>query len=107
MKKLNLKNIIPAQIGTAIVLNPDNAAVKFNINEKSSVWKGLLLQLRDKWIQNKQINGFGWERDFYIGRARILFGGIVNKYIDFFVKTDNQNMSRKYNNNSITYIQNA
>ncbi|WP_457643564.1 porin [Persephonella sp.] len=108
MKKLALKALVPSVVAASIfTATPADAVVKFKINDESTVWMSLLLQLRAEWVQDGQIDGSGWERDFYIRRARILFGGTINRYVDFFVETDNPNMGKNYNNDSRTYIQDA
>ncbi|SNZ08875.1 short chain amide porin [Persephonella hydrogeniphila] len=119
MKKLAVKTLIPAVMATSIFSSPANAVAKFKINDESSVWISLLLQLRGEWIEDGQVDGSGWRSDFYIRRARILFGGNLTKNVDFFVETDNPNMGKdkviedgtkkiiKSNNDTKTFIQDA
>ncbi len=95
MKKFFTKSLLSsAVLASALSFSPANAVAKFKINDESTVWVSLLLQLRGEWIQDGQIDGSGWRSDFYIRRARILFGGTINKYVDFFVETDNPNMGK-------------
>ncbi len=107
MKKLALKTLIPAAfIASTISATPAGAVAKFKINDESTVWISLLLQLRGEWTEDGQVDGSGWRSDFYIRRARILFGGTINKYVDFFVETDNPNMGKdkKVYDNSNNFI---
>lgn len=122
MKKLSLKALVPAVLlASTFTTAPANAIAKFKINDESNVWISLLLQLRGEWIEDGQVDGSGWRSDFYIRRARILFGGTINRYVDFFVETDNPNMGKdkpikdddgniigyKSNNDTKTFIQDA
>lgn len=122
MKKFFTKSLLSsAVLASALSFSPANAVAKFKINDQSTVWVSLLLQLRGEWIQDGQIDGSGWRSDFYIRRARILFGGTINKYVDFFVETDNPNMGKdkaitdnsgnvigyKSDNDTKTFIQDA
>ncbi|WP_457640332.1 porin [Persephonella sp.] len=122
MKKLISKAFIPSALAASLFMNsPANAVAKFKINDESNVWVSLLLQLRGEWLEDGQIDGSGWKSDFYIRRARILFGGTINKHVDFFVETDNPNMGKdtaiednngniigyKSNNDTKTFIQDA
>ncbi|NPA13363.1 MAG: hypothetical protein GXO45_05195 [Aquificae bacterium] len=122
MKRLMAKALVPSVITASLLsTNPADAVAKFKINDESSVWVSLLLQLRGEWIEDGQADGSGWRSDFYIRRARILFGGSINKYVDFFVETDNPNMGKdtaikdddgniigyKSNNDTKTFIQDA
>ncbi|RMD46369.1 MAG: hypothetical protein D6831_02015 [Aquificota bacterium] len=122
MKKLALKALAPSVIAASIFsATPANAVAKLKINDESTVWISLLLQLRGEWIEDGQADGSGWRSDFYIRRARILFGGSLTKSVDFFVETDNPNMGKdkaitdgdgniigyKSNNDTKTFIQDA
>ncbi|WP_029520680.1 porin [Persephonella sp. IF05-L8] len=122
MKNFVRKAVIPSVVATSFLFPASaNALAEFKINEESNVWISLLLQLRGEWIENGQADGSGWRSDFYIRRARILFGGTINRYVDFFVETDNPNMGKdvpikdndgniigyKSNNDTKTFIQDA
>ncbi|WP_457639238.1 porin [Persephonella sp.] len=122
MKKLTVKALASSAMAAYLLApQPASAVAKFKINDESTVWVSLLLQLRGEWIQDGQIDGSGWRSDFYIRRARILFGGTINKYVDFFVETDNPNMGKDKpiydndkniigyasDNNTKTFIQDA
>ncbi|WP_456384002.1 hypothetical protein, partial [Persephonella sp.] len=63
MKKLALKALVPSVVAASIfTATPADAVVKFKINDESTVWMSLLLQLRAEWVQDGQIDGSGWER---------------------------------------------
>ena len=95
MRKKAWKIVVPSLLTASLLLNsPSEAAAKFKINDESNVWISFLLQLRGEWLEDGQIDGSGWKSDFYIRRARILFGGKINRYVDFFVETDNPNMGK-------------
>jgi len=82
MRKSAAKTLVPSLIAASILsATPANAVAKFKINDESNVWISLLLQLRGEWIEDGQADGSGWRSDFYIRRARILFGGTINKYV--------------------------
>jgi hypothetical protein len=111
MKKLLASGLMAASFGAGVLMPQDaNAIAKIQINDESYAWISLLLQIRAEWTQDGQVDGSGWHNDFYVRRARILLGGKINKYVDFFAETDNPNMgkdTKETTNNGTKLVSNS
>ncbi len=66
-----------------------------------------LLQSQYQTTEDAAPSGDGWDNEMFLRRARIILAGNVNKWIHFFVETDNPNMGKNGNWAPTSFIQDA
>ncbi len=68
---------------------------------------GGLLQARIETTKDASPNGSNWDWDSYLRRMRLIASGQLNKWINFFIETDNPNLGKNGVWNSPMFIQDA
>ncbi len=83
-----------------------NAAYKIG-DDESYVKIGGLLQGWATFNEGKAPDGEAWENEFYLRRMRLMFYGQINKWVNFFVETDNPNFGKGGDLSMNMFIQDA
>ena len=68
---------------------------------------GGLLQTRIETTKDGTPNGSSWDWDSYLRRIRLMAYGQINKWINFFIETDNPNLGKKGSWSGAMFIQDA
>jgi hypothetical protein len=74
---------------------------------ESSLTIGGLLRARLEGTKDASPNGKNWDFDTYLRRMRIMVYGKLNKWVNFFVETDNPNFGKSSDWSPSTFIQDA
>lgn len=84
------------------------AKAAYQIGDDESYLKiGGLLQGWMTLTEDGAPNGKDLETEFYLRRMRLMFYGQINKWVNFFVETDNPNFGKGGNLTPVTFIQDA
>jgi hypothetical protein len=75
--------------------------------DKPAIKVRFLLQGQAQMTENGNPGGDGWGNEMFLRRARIILAGKVNRWIHFFMETDNPNMGKNGNWGVKTYVQDA
>ena len=75
--------------------------------DKPAIKVRFLLQGQAQFTEDGNPGEDGWGNEMFLRRARIILAGKVNKWIHFFVETDNPGMGKNGNWDVKTYIQDA
>ncbi|MDX9721653.1 MAG: hypothetical protein RBU37_12960 [Myxococcota bacterium] len=83
------------------------AAYEIKISEESSLNIDFLLQTWAQFNENGSPYQDEWSKDFFVRRARFLLFGKVNKYISFFMETEQANWGLNGDWSSSMFLQDA
>ncbi|MCP4679625.1 MAG: hypothetical protein GY854_29855 [Deltaproteobacteria bacterium] len=103
------KGLIGAGLAFLVCLTLSGTAdAAYKIGDDESYVKiGGLLQGWAAINEGKAPDGEAWENEFYLRRMRLMFYGQINKWVNFFVETDNPNFGKGGDLSMNMFIQDA
>jgi len=102
-----LKRVLGIATAALISLTFVSSAAMAGDKDDPSIKVRFLLQGQAQMTENGNPTGDGWDNEMFLRRARIILAGKVNKWIHFFMETDNPGMGKKGNWGVKTYVQDA
>ena len=99
--------MIPGAAAADEKAKTDKKVEKATDANKASIKTRFLLQGQALVNSTGNPAGDGWGTDFMLRRARVILAGNVNKWIHFFVETDNPNFGKNGDWSGRTFIQDA
>lgn len=103
-----LRNVVLWVAALVVLVSTAPASAAYQVGEGDTYLKvGGLLQVQASMIPDNAPDGDSMETEFYLRRMRLMFYGQVNKWLNFFVETDNANLGLRGDFTSRTVIQDA
>jgi hypothetical protein len=106
--KLVLNAGVGALAFATLLLVAGNAKAAYKIgDDESYLTVGGLLQFQGAITEKGAPNGDSFGTEMYLRRMRLMFSGQLNKWVNFFIETDNPNFGKNGDYSVNTFIQDA